>query len=188
MQYLCLKQLTAGGKTYYRGDVIPDGVIFPERGRKLERNKYISNFADNMVGTEVTEGNVYTQEEFDTLIAQAASELKQTESDAYRDVVVISVKGKDSDGSEQITAVPAMPEEIQDVFSIMQMNAEDGAKEIEKIASENVLILLHAVDSRKTIKNATRERADILFSTQEKTNTPKGGNGIPNTNVEGVGT
>ena len=35
MQYLCLKQLTAAGTTYYPGNIVPDGVILPERSSKL---------------------------------------------------------------------------------------------------------------------------------------------------------
>jgi len=47
----------------------------------------------------------------------------------------------------------------------MQMNAEDGSKEIAGVTSENVLVLLHAADSRKTIKNAAKEQAGKLQHT-----------------------
>ena len=42
MQYLCRKQLPAGGGTYRPGEIIPDGVILPERALALEKMGYIS--------------------------------------------------------------------------------------------------------------------------------------------------
>lgn len=42
MQYLCLKQLTAAGTTYYPGDTVPDGVILPERGVVLVGSRYLA--------------------------------------------------------------------------------------------------------------------------------------------------
>ena len=50
----------------------------------------------------------------------------------------------------------------------MQMNADEGVKVVTHVMSENVLILLHAVDGRKTIKDAAKKRADILFMFDEK--------------------
>lgn len=161
MQYLCERQLTAGGKTYNPGNIIPDGVILPERSSKLIKNGYISKIDG---GT-------------------AVAELKKTEPNAWQDIIQISVK-RDSDGeNEQITAIPARPEEIQQVFSIMQLNAEEGAKSIAGVKSENVLILLHAADSRKTIKNAAKEQADKLFSNESGK-----GNETTDTNMEGADT
>ena len=43
MRYLCIRQLIAGGTTYHPGEVIPDGVILPERSKKLARSGYLSN-------------------------------------------------------------------------------------------------------------------------------------------------
>ncbi len=45
----------------------------------------------------------------------------------------------------------------------MQLNAEDAARAVSGVESENVLILLHAADSRKTVKTAAKERADKLI-------------------------
>ena len=52
----------------------------------------------------------------------------------------------------------------------MQLNADEGIKIITDVRSENVLILLHAADSRKTIKNAAKEQADKLFRDEEVSN------------------
>lgn len=169
MQYLCAKQLSFAGKTYYPGNIIPDGVILPERSLKLLRSKHIS---------EISEG----------IAAEAVAELRETEPGAFKGTVQISVKGESDGENEQITAIPATPEEIQQVFSIMQLNAEDGAKAIAEVNAENVLILLHAADSRKTIKEAAKKQADNLFSTNGVLNESSKGNEPTGTNTEGADT
>ena len=203
MQYLCVKQLTAGGTTFYPGDIIPDGVILPERGSKLARESYISEIDANAVTN--TAGNhegMFTQEQVDSMISeavaemqqkqeelqQAVAELKETEPGAFEGTIQISLKGESDGENEQITAVPATPEEIQQAFSIMQLNAEEGAKAIAGIQSENVLILLHAADSRKTIKEAAKKQADNLFSNGGETNESTAGNATAGTNTEGADT
>lgn len=150
MQYLCTKQLTAGKVTYHPGEIIPDGVILPERSGKLIRSGYISELD---LGT-----------------------------------VQISVKVASDGENEQITVVPAKPEEIQQVFSIMQRTAEEGAKVIAGVTNENVLILLHAADSRKTIKDAAKKQADNIFSTSGSQNESTGGNATKSNNTEGADT
>lgn len=169
MQYLCVKQLTFAEKTYYPGDIIPDGVILPERSLKLLRSKHIS---------EINEG----------ISAEVVAKLEVTEPSAFEGTVQIFVKGESDGENEQITSIPATPEEIQQVFSIMQLNAEDGAKAIAEVKAENVLILLHAADSRKTIKDAAKKQADNLFSTNGVSNESSKGNEPTGTNTEGADT
>lgn len=203
MQYLCEKQLTAGGTTFYPGNIIPDGVILPERGSKLKRNGYISEFDENAVQKPAdNQTGMFTQEQVDSMIneavaemqqkheelQQAVAELKETEPGAFDGTVQISLKGESDGENEQVTVIPATPEEIQQAFSIMQLNAEEGAKAITDVQSENVLILLHAADSRKTIKEAAKKQADNLFSNDGKTNESTAGNATTGTNTEGADT
>ena len=113
------------------------------------------------------------------------AELKETEPGAYDGTILLSVKGE-SDGQQ--TAVAATREEIQQVFGIMQMNATEGAEAITRVKSENVLILLHAADTRKTIKDAAKKQADNIFSTSDSTNESAGSNATTGTNTEGADT
>ena len=48
------------------------------------------------------------------------------------------------------------------IFSIMQMNAEEAAKAVKDVTNENVLIVLHAADSRNTVKKAAKSQAEAL--------------------------
>lgn len=203
MQYLCEKQLTAGGTTFYPGNIIPDGVILPERGSKLKRNGYISEFDENAIQKSAdNQTGMFTQEQVDSMIneavaemqqkhdelQQAVAELKETEPGMFEGTVQISLKGESDGDNEQVTVIPATPEEIQRAFSIMQLNAEEGTKAIADVQSENVLILLHAADSRKTIKEAAKKQADNLFSNDGKTNESTAGNATTGTNTEGADT
>ena len=192
MQYLCVRQLTAGEKTYYPGDIIPDNVILAKRSSKLISNGYISEIGGEIPqGYSENQSEMFTQEQVDRMVAEAVAGLKQEAAErkefgpvAYDGVIQISVNGE----NEQITAVPATPEEIQQAFFIMQLNAAEGAEAITDVKSENVLILLHAADSRKTIKEAAKKQADNLFSTKGDLNEASNGNETTSTNAEGADT
>ena len=179
MRYLCTKQLTVGGIIYYPGDILPNGAIIPERSRKLLKSSYISELND-AVGQNLTDEmeKLFTQEQVERMISEAVDEavnntvmrytakLEETVPGVYDGSIIINVKGE----NEQITGITVSAEEIQQVFSIMQLNADEGIKIITDVRSENVLILLHAADSRKTIKNAAKEQADKLFRDEEVPN------------------
>lgn len=186
MQYLCLKQLTIGKTTYHLGDTIPDDVILPARSEKLIRSGYISKL-DEETEYSKNESGLFTQEQVDKMIAEAVTPIKQKEEELQQVVadlnkckltendgmIPISIK-KEADGENgQITIILVTPDEIQQVFSIMQQNADEGSKAITTITSENVLILLHATDSRKTIKEAAKKQADNLFSSNDNINESK---------------
>lgn len=186
MQYLCLKQLTVGKTTYHLGDTIPDDVILPARSEKLIRSGYISKL-DEETEYSKNESGLFTQEQVDKMIAEAVTPIKQKEEELQQVVadlnkckltendgmIPISIK-KEADGENgQITIILVTPDEIQQVFSIMQQNADEGSKAITTITSENVLILLHAADSRKTIKEAAKKQVDNLFSSNDNINKSK---------------
>lgn len=197
MRYLCTKQLTAGGETYYPGEIIPDGVILSERSGKLLRSGYISEVSEESWQTPVTGmETLFTQGEVTAMIAKAVDEVEQKYSDeiakleemedgTYAAAVTITVKG---DSDDQNVDVPATPEEIQQSFAILQMNAEEGVKAIADVKSENVLIIVHAIDNRKTVKEAAKKQADNLFSTDSIKNDASNGKSFTDTNAEGSDT
>lgn len=209
MQYLCEKQIALGGSTYNPGDIIPDGVVLDSRSGKLENSGYISVIRNTQPmpyssGTALPysgEVTMYTQEEVDKIVAEAvnntvmemeqkqqelqgyAAELRETVPGAYEGTVQVSIEGTADGDNAQATVIPATQEEIQKVFSIMQMNAEDGVKEIAGVTSDNVLVLIHAADSRKTVKNAAKEQAGKLLHMD----VPGAGTGTAGSSAEGDG-
>lgn len=198
MRLVARKPCSFGGRQFYIGDEIPEKLV----ADAMLQEKYgvIAVVNDSEVGSGAQSGSLFTQEQVEKMIAEAveeagkkkgdpfagmrayAAELKETEPGAYGGAIPVPVKGE---SDEQQTAVPATPEEIQQVFSIMQMNATEGAEAIAGVKSENVLILLHAADTRKTIKDAAKKQADNIFSTSGSMNEPTGGNATAGTNTEG---
>lgn len=156
------------------------------------------------------DGEVFTQKQVEQMLAEAvedavnntivemekkqaelqtyAAELQAIPPDALDNKVLVSVNIEGSGENGQMMAIPMESQEIQQVFSIMQQNVEDGVKAITEINSENVLILLHAADSRITIKNAAKKQADKLFSTDGAINEPGNGIETTGTHAEGVDT
>lgn len=211
MRLIANKPCSFGGKKFYIGNEIPENLVAD--ARLQEKMGVITIVNDNMGVSGGQSGTLFTQEQVDKMLAEAieeavnntitemeqkqkelqevlqqsAAELKEVDSEILMETVMIDIV-IDSDGeNEQHMTVWAKSEEIQQVFSIMQLNADEGAKAIADVKSENVLILLHAADSRKTVKNAAKEQADKLFS-RTASNESTSGNKATGTNTEGVDT
>lgn len=157
MVYLCKKQVRLGETEYHPGETIPDGAVLAERARTLKTNGYIQ---------ELQEGN-----------AEEVSALKEDIYSFKGEIQIPIIKRNGEDGSSEMMSLPMKPEELQKALSVMQMNAEDGSREIQKIEEENVLILIHVADSRTTIKNAAKKQADMLNSSSENEEQLEEGNG-----------
>ena len=204
MRLIANKPCSFGGEKFYIGDEIPAGMVADPAVQEkrgiltiLKENEVVVDLGD-VSGQE----GLFTREAVDALIAEAiaaverekeaqlaelqqyTAELQETAPGAYEGTVQISVKSVSDGDHEQATMIPAYPEEIQLVFSILQMTAEEGIREIAAVTSENVLILLHASDSRKAIKNAAKKQADKLYSKGES-NAPVNGNACTGTYTEG---
>ena len=205
MRLIAKKPCSFGGRQFYIGDEIPENLVAD--GKRQEEYGVITIVKDSEGLSGGQPDSLFTQEQVEKMLAEAieeavdntvrdmkkeqeelltyVAELKETEPGAYEGAIPISVKGE---SDEQQTTVFATPEEIQQVFSIMQMTATDGAEVIAGVKSENILILLHGADSRKTVKNAAKEQADKLFSTERVSNESAGGNATTGTNTEGADT
>ena len=212
MRLIANKPCSFGGKKFYIGNEIPENLVAD--ARLQEKMGVITIVNDNMGVSGGQSGTLFTQEQVDKMLAEAieeavnntitemkqkqkelqevlqqsAAELKEVDSEILMETVIIDIV-IDSDGeNEQHMTVWAKSEEIQQVFSIMQLNADEGAKAIADVKSENVLILLHAADSRKTVKNAAKEQADKLFSIKAASSESISSNEATGTNTEGVDT
>lgn len=211
MRLIANKPCSFGGRKFYIGNEIPENLVAD--ARLQEKMGVITIVNDNMGVSGGQSGTLFTQEQVDKMLAdaieeavnntitemkqkqkelqevlqQSVAERKEVDSEILMETVMIDIV-VDSDGeNEQHMTVWAKSEEIQQVFSIMQLNVDEGAKAIADVKSENVLILLHAADSRKTVKNAAKEQADKLFS-RTVSNESTSSNEATGTNAEGVDT
>lgn len=212
MRLIANKPCSFGGRKFYIGNEIPENLVAD--AKLQEKMGVITIVNDNMGVSGEQSGTLFTQEQVDKMLAEAIEEAvnntitemeqkqkelqevlqqsiterKEIDSETLMKTVVIDIV-IDSDGeNEQHMPVLAKSEEIQQVFSIMQLNVDEGAKAIADVKSENVLILIHAADSRKTIKKAVEEQADKLFSIKAVLNESTGNNEATGTNAEGVDT
>lgn len=157
MSYICRKTLTISGVLYNPGDIIEDGVILPDRIRSLKTIGMISEMGD-----------------YSDIPAAKPSVVTVSEDTNTIDISVKVEKGN--------IELPMTAEEIKKVFSVLQMNNTDSVNSIKDIESENVLILIHAIDSRKSVQNAAKERAGIINSIEgDKTSGESHGEEIKDT-------
>ena len=200
MKLIAKKPCSFGGQKFYIGDEVPAKLVADPKKQESYGTIAIVNNEDSKGVPDGQTGTLFTQEEVDDMIAtavetttaelqqtqdelqQAVAELKETEPVAYNGTIQIAVKGESDGENEQIMSISATPEEIQQVFSIMQLNASEGAEAIARVESENVLILLHATDSRKTIKDAAKKQVNNLFPADGDQNS------IAGADMEGVDT
>lgn len=143
--FICAKGLTLGSVTYAPGQDIPAGAVLPSRVRALVRQGYI------------------------VAKAEAAPAPAQEPQEPMQVPVPITIPLTKDGG---VYEVVASPEDIITAVSVMQLTLEEASKVIEDTESEEALILIHALDSRKGIKEAASKRAEALAE-------PDGGGGEP---------
>lgn len=155
MKLIAKRPCSFGGEQFYIGDVIPESLIADPKTQE-------------QLGVITIAGDMGAGEQPDSYLP-------------YNEVISIEVKGDEGMQMELLVT----PEEIQQVFAILQMGAAEGVQAITEVQSDNVLILLHASDSRKTIKEAAKKQAGNIISTQGATNAPSADNATTDTNTEG---
>lgn len=199
MRLIAKKPCSYGGKKFFIGDEIPaELVVNIEREEKLGVISAVNDEAgvpeqsgalysqeqvDEMIADAVANaGKGFTQEQVDEMIQSAAAELEPFDSDNAG--FTVTVKGE----GDNVTAVSCSAEDIQSVVDVLQMNADDGAKAVTSVQSDSVLILLHALDTRATVKKAAQKQHDTLFSAEGNSNESAGGNATTDSNTEGADT
>lgn len=190
--YTCIKALVLGGIGYTAGSNIPAEAVLPGRVRALIKQGYISpadsqtvNVAPELPGEAVAE----LQQQVTQLQAAADSalaELQQVtdERDSLREQLAeanahiaperIIIPITKDDG---VLEVPADPESIVAFVQNLQLTAEESTKVIEAMTDDTALILIHALDGRKTVKAAAQTRAAILESQANSGDVPGGEEG-----------
>ena len=171
MKAIARKPCSFGGRDFFINDEIPTelildlatqeklGVIVVVNDDGTPAGTLSGMFTQAQVDEMLAEKVAYYEEllaKKDEELANATSILDETQ--LGDSTISISVKGE---GEESI-GVFIKPEELQQVFDIMQCTAEEGAKLISEVQNDDVLILLNAADSRKTIKDATKKQHDNL--------------------------
>lgn len=179
MRLIAKKPCSYGGRKFFIGDEIPaELVVNIEREEKLG----VISVANDEAGVPEQSGTLYSQEQVDEMIQSAVAEFEPFDSDNAG--FTVTVKGE----GDNVTAVSCSTEDIQSVVDVLQMNADDGAKAVANVKSDSVLILLHALDTRATVKKAAQKQHDTLFSADGNSNESVGGNATTDSITEGADT
>lgn len=199
MRLIAKKPCSYGGKKFFIGDEIPaELVVNIEREEKLG----VISAANDEAGVPGQSGALYSQEQVDEMIADAVANadkgFTQEQVDEMIQSAVAELEPFDSDNAgftvtvkgegDNVTAVSCSAEDVQSVVDVLQMKAEDGAKAVASVKSDSVLILLHALDTRATVKKAAQKQHDTLFSAEGNSNESAGGNATTDSNTEGADT
>lgn len=137
--YICTKAINLGGTEYVPGDVIPAEAILPSRVRALTNQKYIAPAGG--------------------YIPEAAHQEQQEQQSPVTIPIPIG-NGDDSFVLEVDGATVAQ------AAIILQLTAENAVEAIAGVANEDALLLVHAMDSRKTVKAAAEKQAAALKEQQ----------------------
>lgn len=167
MKLIAKRPCCFGGRKFYIGDEVPaEMVLDPASQEKLGVLSVLKDReGEGPAGT-------FTREQVDGMVAEAVTGLAMTDAFAGGEITPAEPCVDIMIREDPAGAVHAAPEEIRQVFAIMQANADEGVRMIAEVTDENILILLHVADSRKTIKNAARERAERLFPAREEEPAP----------------
>ena len=138
MKLIAKQPCSFGGKRFYIGAEIPVELV--QEPKTQEKYGKLAIVNDDVV-----------------LAAE-----DHTEPGGNAAVVHLVIHGKDGD-----IALDLAPESIQTVMDVLTANAEDAEKLIKKIDSDDLLFLVNAADSRKTVQAAAKARAQALMEAQE---------------------
>ena len=69
-----------------------------------------------------------------------------------------------ADGNE--LSVELEPEELKTLFIILQSNADKAGKLVAKQENKDLLLCIHALDNRKSVKEAAKEKATALIEAE----------------------
>ncbi|WP_304634335.1 hypothetical protein [uncultured Oscillibacter sp.] len=181
--YTCIKALVLGGVGYTAGSNIPAEAVLPGRVRALIKQGYISPATDEPAPVPAPEGHTEAIAELQEQIARLHAEAEAVQAELQQ---VISerdeLKGRLESPEEHtdpvkliiplardggVLDVPAAPESVVTFVQNLQLTAEESTKAIETMTDDTALILIHALDGRKTVKAAAQARAAALETSNE---------------------
>lgn len=135
-RYICNAPLRFSGKDYAIGDIIPDGVVLPRRARTLVVSGHLTELSDDP----------------ENMMAKA--ELQGAYSDKPINIPINTENG--------LISLTMSPQDIVSSITILQLASEAACDAIREVTSDDVLILLHALEKRKGVLKVIEEQHAAL--------------------------
>lgn len=170
--YTCTKACSFGGVTYSIGDAIPFDAVLPSRERALIKQGFIAPAVekDKAIIQEDNKELLEKIAELEKTIAEATKTPTGDENDQREITIPITSNGG-------ILELVMTPEDIIMAVATMQLNADEAAKTVGAIEKEETLILIDALDTRKTVKTAIVARVEAMEKAEEGSQEKKEGQG-----------
>lgn len=129
------KPCSFGGEKFYIGDIIPEKLVAnPKAQEKM--------------------GNLSVIKSDEGTLMEGLSEFTAQVGEVLFEIPIVQKDGE--------LKIMLSEEKIAKIFGIMQMTVKEAETAIENISDEDVLIVLNACDSRKTVKSVTEAVATRL--------------------------
>lgn len=194
--YTCTKACNIGGVVYSKGDAVPFEAVLPSRERALIAQGYIArSSADAQVaGTPKEMGHLRSRiAKLEEAVKEAAAVSEENETLRTRiaelEEAAVPTAGTTPEGAKEplkivvpittkdgILELQMAPEDIVAAITAMQLNAENAAAAVGAIEKEDTLILIDAVDKRKTVHTAILERVEAIKNSEEESKEKSGEN------------
>lgn len=146
-------------RQYLIGEEIPEAVVDDPKRQERLGIIAIAN-SDGSGASGAVPGALYTQEQLDKIVADRIAEIKAQgpvgglSGDGLMEIPLHTEKGV-MEANMSISSVVA-------AITIMQKTADEAAEEIKAVEDDDVLKILNAADSRKSVKNAAMKRHEEI--------------------------
>jgi len=146
-------------KPYLIGEIIPDSVVDDPKRQERLGVIAIAN-SDGSGASGAVPGALYTQEQLDKIVADRIAEFEAQGSvgefseDSLTEIPLQTENGV-LEAKMSISSVVA-------AITIMQKTADEAAEEIKAVEDDDVLKILNAADSRKSVKSAAMKRHEEI--------------------------
>lgn len=136
MRLVARKPCKFGGKQYFIGSEVPSEDVSDP---KAKEGLGVLSILDDDVATSVL-----------------------LESDIPENTLLVPVVKDSDEENAQVMSVPISQSDMTEIFYILQMKAEAAIKAIGELKNEDMLIIVHALDNRSTVKSAAKKQAQLI--------------------------
>ncbi|MBQ5659069.1 MAG: hypothetical protein IIV02_06050 [Peptococcaceae bacterium] len=135
--FIALKPCRFAGQKFLSGETIPGELVHPDAVRRLKRQRILA---------EANEQN--------NVVA-----VRKTETVPMFTVPILAKEGT--------LPVELPAEDLEALFMVLQKSADNAAKIIKEQENKDLLLCIHALDNRKSVKDVAKERAEALIEAEK---------------------
>lgn len=137
--FIALKPCNFAGQSFLTGKIVPAELVDVRAVRRLKRQRILAEANEQKEVVEVA--------------------VEQTETKQLFTVPVLTDEGT--------LPVELPAEDLETLFMVLQKTADEAGGIIAEQTNKDLLLCIHALDSRKTVKNAAKERATALIEAEK---------------------